>query len=94
LRTQETGDIHALPPRRDCPARRHIGAADTHFHIGHRSGGHDQEKKKSSSDYSSEERKKIMELARQICRKKYGASSTVYRIDYTRKSVICVPPGY
>jgi hypothetical protein len=53
-----------------------------------------KKKKKSSSDYSSEERKKIMELARQICRKKYGASSTVYRIDYTRKSVICVPPGY
>jgi hypothetical protein len=51
-------------------------------------------KKKSTSDYSPEERKKIMEYARQLCKKTYGAPSQVYRLDYSRMRVICTQPGY
>ena len=51
-------------------------------------------KKKSKSDYTAEERAKIMDYARKLCRKKYGAGSTVYRLDYRMKRVTCVPPGY
>lgn len=51
-------------------------------------------KKKPASSGSSADRAKLMEIARKVCRKKYGASSTVYRLDYARKRVICVPPGY
>jgi hypothetical protein len=57
------------------------------------------EKKKSKSPgkgragYSAEERKRIQELARKVCREKTGASSTVYRIDYKKLRVICMPPG-
>jgi len=57
------------------------------------------EKKKTKSPgkgrvgYSAEERKRIQELARKVCREKSGASSTVYRIDYKKLRVICMPPG-
>ena len=50
--------------------------------------------KKKKSSGTSADRAKLMEIARQVCRKKYGAGSTVYRLDYTRKRVVCVPPGY
>lgn len=51
-------------------------------------------KKKTETSPSDAERKKMMELARELCRKKYGATSSVYRIDYKRKMVTCMPPGY
>ena len=50
--------------------------------------------KKKKSSGTSADRAELMEIARQVCRKKYGAGSTVYRLDYTRKRVVCVPPGY
>jgi hypothetical protein len=53
-----------------------------------------KKKVKSRDDYSAAERAKIMDYARKLCRKKYGASSTVYRLDYRMKRVTCAPPGY
>lgn len=49
---------------------------------------------KGRSEYSAEQRAKIMEHARAVCREKFGASSTVYRVDYKKWRVTCVPPGY
>jgi hypothetical protein len=57
------------------------------------------EKKKAKSPgkgragYTAEERKRIQEYARKVCRQEFGASSTVYRIDYKKLRVICNPPG-
>jgi hypothetical protein len=48
---------------------------------------------KGRSDYTPEQRKQMMERAREICRKEVGASSTVYRIDYAKNRVICWRPG-
>ncbi len=48
---------------------------------------------KGRTGYSAEERKRIQELARKVCKQKSGASSTVYRIDYKKLRVICMPPG-
>ena len=48
---------------------------------------------KGRSDYTAEQRKQMMERAREICRKEVGASSTVYRIDYAKNRVICWRPG-
>ena len=50
-------------------------------------------KKKGRNDYTAEERKKIMERARKVCRDNQGAPSRVYRIDYQRQLVYCTPPG-
>jgi hypothetical protein len=49
---------------------------------------------KSRDDFSADQREKMMVEARQICRKRYGASSRVYKIDYKAWRVICTEPGY
>ena len=49
---------------------------------------------KGRSEYSDEQRAKIMEHARAVCREHYGASSSVYSVDYKKWRVVCVPPGY
>jgi hypothetical protein len=46
-------------------------------------------KRKGRSDYTAEERKKIMERARKVCRDSQGAPSRVYRIDYQKMVVYC-----
>jgi hypothetical protein len=55
------------------------------------------EKKKSAnkgrSDYTPEERAKMMQRGREVCRKEFGAPSTVYRIDYKSLRVYCRMPG-
>jgi hypothetical protein len=48
-------------------------------------------KKKGRNDYTAEERKKIMDRARQVCRESEGAPSRVYRIDYKKMVVYCMP---
>lgn len=48
---------------------------------------------KGRNDYTAEQRKQMMERAREICRKEVGASSTVYRIDYAKNRVYCWRPG-
>jgi hypothetical protein len=46
------------------------------------------------SDFSAEQRTKMMEEARKICKKKFGAPSRVYKIDYVKWRVVCTEPGY
>ena len=41
------------------------------------------------SDFTPEQREKMMERARQICRKNYGAGATVYKLDYYHWKVWC-----
>jgi hypothetical protein len=48
---------------------------------------------KGRNDYTPEQRKEMMERARQICREKVGAPSQVYRIDYAKNRVYCWRPG-
>ncbi len=44
---------------------------------------------KNRSAYTAEQRQKILENARKLCRKKYGAPANVYRIDYAANKVWC-----
>lgn len=48
---------------------------------------------KGRDGYTAEQRKKMMERARQICRKEFGASATVYDVDFRNLRVRCLPPG-
>ena len=49
---------------------------------------------KGRDEYTPAQREKMMEQAREICRKNYGAPSRVYRIDYKMNKVWCLPPAY
>ena len=49
---------------------------------------------KSGSSLTAQQRAQIMERARELCRKKHGAPSRVYRVDYTHMRVWCEPPSY
>lgn len=44
---------------------------------------------RSRTDFTAAQRAKMMEEARQICKKKYGSASTVYKLDYFKWRVIC-----
>ena len=46
---------------------------------------------KGRDSYTAEQRAKIMERARQVCQDKHGAPSRVYRVDYKRLRVWCMP---
>jgi hypothetical protein len=52
-----------------------------------------QTAKKGRSDYTPEQREKIMERARQVCRDEFGKPSRVYRIDYRKMRVYCYLPS-
>lgn len=41
------------------------------------------------SDFTAAQRAKMMEDARKLCKKRYGAASTVYKFDYYKWIVIC-----
>ena len=47
-------------------------------------------KKKGRSDYTAEQREKFLKDARELCKKRYGAGSRVYRIDYTKPLIWCI----
>ncbi len=49
---------------------------------------------KPYDDYTAAQREKIMEQARELCRRKYGAPSRLYRIDYAQNRIWCEPPSY
>lgn len=49
---------------------------------------------KGRDAYTPAQREKFMEQARQICRKKFGAPSRVYTIDYKKNLIWCEPPSY
>ena len=48
---------------------------------------------KSRSEFTAEQRKQILEDARQVCIRKYGASSSVYKFDWKKWQVTCNTPG-
>jgi hypothetical protein len=45
--------------------------------------------KKKYPDLTSEQRAKLMDYARKICKKSYGASSTVHHVDWSTRKVWC-----
>lgn len=47
---------------------------------------------KPRDQYTAAQREKIMENAREICRKSFGAPARVYRIDYMTSKVWCESP--
>lgn len=49
---------------------------------------------KGREAYTPAQREKILENARALCRKTYGAPSRVNRIDYKRNTVWCEDPTY
>lgn len=49
---------------------------------------------KGRDEYTAAQREKMMERARELCRKDFGAPSRVYKIDYKKNQVWCVPPAY
>ena len=49
---------------------------------------------KSRDSFTAGQREKLLEQARKICVKKYGATSGVYKFDYKTWTVICTEPGY
>ena len=64
---------------------------------GQKSGKCPQKKKtpgKSRDDFTAAQREKLMERARDICKKRYGSTSRVYKIDYRKWMVFCTEPGY
>lgn len=42
------------------------------------------------TDFTEAQREKILEEARKICKRRYGAGATVYRLDYYTWSVTCL----
>ena len=42
------------------------------------------------SDFTAEQREKMMEEARKICRKRYGAGALVYKMDHYKWKVWCL----
>jgi hypothetical protein len=74
-----------------------IGAAHSAGYCPGQPGGKCPPNKKPKglkrSDYSPEERKQILENARQVCIKEYGAGSSIHRFDWSRNTVICKIPG-
>jgi ribosomal protein L20 len=46
------------------------------------------------SDYSAEQRAKMLEEARKVCVKRYGAGARVHKLDYAKWMIICNEPGY
>jgi hypothetical protein len=49
---------------------------------------------KGRDEYTPAQREKFMAEARALCRKKFGAPSRVYRIDYKKNQIWCEPPAY
>ena len=41
------------------------------------------------ADFTPGQRAKMMENARKLCRKRYGATATVYKVNYYKWRVIC-----
>lgn len=72
------------PPRKGNP-----GVVTHHAVQPNAKGNH-----KGRDQYTAAERDKILEAARSLCRRAYGAPSTVYRVDYKRATVWCNPPAY
>jgi hypothetical protein len=46
------------------------------------------------TDFTAAERAKLLEEARKICIKRYGAGSRVYKLDYYKWNITCAESGY
>ncbi len=46
------------------------------------------------SDFTPAQRVKMLEEARKVCVKRYGAASRVYKLDYSKWRVVCTEPGW
>jgi hypothetical protein len=46
------------------------------------------------SQYTAEQREKMAVDFRAQCKKRYGASSRLVRIDYYKRQFLCADPGY
>ena len=46
------------------------------------------------TDFTAAQRMKLLEGARQVCVKRYGATSRVYKFDYSKWRVTCTEPGW
>ena len=46
------------------------------------------------TDFTAAQRMKLLEEARKVCVKRYGATSRVYKLDYSKWRVICTEPGW
>jgi hypothetical protein len=46
------------------------------------------------TDFTAAQRMKLLEQARQVCVKRYGATSRVYKFDYRKWLVTCTEPGW
>ena len=48
----------------------------------------------SRSQFTAVQREKMAAKFRELCKKKYGAPSRLYKIDYYKRQYICTEPGY
>ena len=53
-----------------------------------------KKKHDSRSQFTAAQREKMAVEFRKLCKKKYGASSQLFRIDYYKRQYICTEPGY
>lgn len=44
----------------------------------------------SRSQFTEAQRARILENARKVCKKRYGAGASVYRIDYYKGTIWCL----
>lgn len=49
---------------------------------------------RSRDDFTADQRERLMEEARKICIKRYGAGSRVWKLDYKAWRVTCTEAGY
>jgi hypothetical protein len=49
---------------------------------------------RKKTDFTAAQRVKLLEEARQVCVKRYGAGSRVYKFDYSKWRVTCTEPGW
>jgi hypothetical protein len=56
---------------------------------GHDAAAAKEKIKHKRADFTAEQRAALLEKARKLCKKRYGAASTVYRLDYYKWMVIC-----
>ena len=48
----------------------------------------------SRSQFTVQQREKMAAKFRELCKKKYGAPSRLYKIDYYKRQYVCTEPGY
>lgn len=57
-------------------------------------GSATKKKHDTRAQFTPEQREKMAAEFRKLCKKKYGASSRLVRIDYYKRQYICAEAGY